>query len=319
MKRNTCRVILALAALVVLALVAYSPAAAQQFSAWSAPVNLGPPINSSFGELGPAISKHGRSLYFYSGTRPGGFGGEDIWVAQRASLDAPWGEPVNLAMINTSAREFAPSLSRDGHWLFFSSDRPGGSGGVDIWASWRAHTHDDFGWQPPVNLGAGVNSAASDFAPNYFENKDVGIPLLFFSSNRPGGPGGSDIYVSELTSDGSFGPAVLVPELSSPQNDARPSIRHDGREIFFYSNRPGSIPPDPPGALLEDLWVATRETTLDAWSTPVNLGATVNSAFSDLHPAVSSDRQTLFFSSNRPGGVGGFDLYMTTRTKLRRR
>jgi Tol biopolymer transport system component len=140
----------------------------------------------------------------------------------------------------------------------------------------------------------------------------TGIPLLFFTSFQP--VGNLDTYVSELASDGAFGPAVLVPELNSPQSDGRPNIRHDGREIFFYSDRPGTIG-------LEDLWVATRETTLDAWSTPVNLGVTVNSASRDIHPAVSSDRQTLFFGSNRPDpdGVGGFDLYMTTRTKLHRR
>jgi hypothetical protein len=72
--------------------------------------------------------------------------------------------------------------------------------------------------------------------------------------------------------DGSFGPAVLVTELSSPGGDTRPSIRHDGLEIFFQSNRTGSI------ALSNDLWVATRASTLDAWSTPVSLGATINTA-----------------------------------------
>lgn len=314
MERNTWKVILTLAALVVLGLAVYSPEAAPQFSAWSEPDNLGPPVNSPFGEQGPAIAQDGLSLYFHgSALRPGGFGGEDLWVAQRASLDAPWGEPVNLAMLNTSAREFAPSLSRDGHWLFFSSDRPGGFGAPDIWASWRAHTQDDFGWQPPVNLGAGVNTAAGDFAPAYFENEDEGMPLLFFTSTRPGGLGGSDIYVSALTADGAFGPAVLVPELSSPQNDARPSLRHDGLEIFIYSNRTGTLG-------LEDLWVSTRETTREPWATPENLGAPINSAFGDFHPYLSADGHTLFFMSvSRPEGFGGSDLYMTTRTKLRQR
>jgi hypothetical protein len=296
----------------VLGLAACSPAAAQQFSAWSAPVNLGPTINSSSADFGPAISKNGLSLYF-SSTRPGGLGGDDIWVSQRASLNDPWGLPVNLgATINSSSRDFLPNFSRDGHWMFFSSNRPGGFGDFDIWVSWRAHTQDDFGWQPLVNLGAGVNSTAFDAAPHYFENEDVGIPLLFFTSGRPGGVGDFDTYVSELQADGAFGPAVLVPALSSPQRDARPNLRHNGLELFFYSNRPNAV-----GDF--DLWVSTRETTLDDWSPPVSLGDTVNSVFADQHPAVSSDGQTLFFNSNRPGGLGGLDLYMTTRTKLRRR
>ena len=313
MKRNTCRFSLTLFVLVVLSLTAYHANADPKFSEWSAPVNLGPTINSPSTDFGPAISKDGLSLYF-SSTRADGFGGEDIWVSQRANRNDPWGPPVNLGpTINTGSRELLPNFSRDGHWMFFASDRPGGFGRFDIWVSWRAHTHDDFGWQPPVNLGAGVNSAANDLAPHYFENEDVGIPILFFTRGIPGILSDFDTYVSEHQVDGSFGPAVLVPELSSPQRDARPNLRHDGLEIFFYSNRPGSVE----GSL--DLWVSTRETTLDAWSIPVNLDGTVNNEFDDQHPTVSADGQTLFFASSRPGGVGGFDLYMTTRTKLRSR
>ena len=73
----------------------------------------------------------------------------------------------------------------------------------------------------------------------------------------------------------------------------RASIRHDGLEIFFTSNRPGSI------ANSQDLWVATRETVFDAWSEPINLGSTLNSELVDVQPYISSDRETLFFASNR--------------------
>ncbi len=281
-----------LTVLLGLGLVAYHAAAAAKFSDWSAPVNLGPVVNSGFGDQGPAISKDGLSLYFNS-DRPGGFGGFDIWVSQRASVDDPWGPPTNLGpIVNTLSLESVPAFSRDGHWMFFNSNRPGGFGAVDIWVSYRAHTHDDFGWQTPVNLGSGVNTTSLDNAPSFFENDEAGTPLLFFGSTRPGGPGGADIYVSALAADGSFGPATLVPELSSPQNDQRPSIRFDGLEIFQFSDRLGSI-----GGL--DLWASSRETVFDAWSPPVNLGPIVNSASSDQQPYVSSDRRILFFASNR--------------------
>jgi hypothetical protein len=108
--------------------------------------------------------------------------------------------------------------------------------------------------------------------------------------------------------DGSFGPAVLIPELSFGDS-SRASIRHDGREIFFNSNRPGSI------ANSLDLWVATRDSVFDAWSEPINLGSPVNSELVDVQPYISSDGETLFFASNRAGG-GPTDLYMSTRTKL---
>jgi hypothetical protein len=141
---------------------------AGRFGDWSAPVNLGEGVNSAFDEFLPELSKKGRSLYFAS-NRPGPFGGEDLWVSRRASPDDPWGAAENLGgVVNGPFNERSPALSRDGHLLFFASTRPGGLGGFDIWVSWRAHTHDDFAWQPPVNLGSGVNSPAADFGPTYF-------------------------------------------------------------------------------------------------------------------------------------------------------
>jgi hypothetical protein len=62
--------------------------------------------------------------------------------------------------------------------------------------------------------------------------------------------------------------------------------------------------------------VSTRETVFHARDTPTNVGPTVNSPFADMQPYIAADRQTLFFTSNRPGGCGALDLYMTTRTKL---
>jgi Tol biopolymer transport system component len=283
---------------------------AQKYSDWSAPVNLGPVINSSLSDQGPAISKDGLSLYFTS-NRGGGIGGFDMYVSQRASVDDPWSSPVNLGpTVNTPSDEGNPAFSRDGHFLFFQSKRPGGFGGIDLWVTRREHTHDDFDWQLPVNLGPGVNSAADDNGPSYFENEDEGAPQLYFGSSRPGGLGAADIYLSEQMADGSFGPAMRVTELNSTSNENRPSIRHDGLEIFFQSNRVGPL-----GANA-DLWVASRESSLDAWSTPVNLGSTVNTSFIEQNAYLSSDGKTLLFSSDRPGGSGGLDLYFSTRTKL---
>lgn len=136
MTRKASHVILT-AILLFASMVAGQVAAAPEYSGWSAPVNLGPVVNSPFSDQGPAVSKNGLSLYFTS-TRPGGFGGFDIWVSQRASLDDPWGLPINLGpTINTGFSEAVPALSRDGHLLFFNSNRPGGLGGVDLWVTWR--------------------------------------------------------------------------------------------------------------------------------------------------------------------------------------
>jgi Tol biopolymer transport system component len=301
--------LLPILSILVLALGAAALLAAPRYSEWSPPANLGPTVNKpGFNTAGPALSKDGLSLYFQSNRMPGGYGGNDIWVSQRASREDAWGQPVNLGpTINTAANEDAPAFSRDGHTMYFNSDRLGSSGMRDIYIARRTHTDDDFGWEEPVNAGP-VNSAAMDAGPSYLENEEAGSPQLYFGSTRLGGI--YDIYVSTQAADGSWGPAVLVPELSSPQSDQRPSVRFDGLELFLHSDRPG--------ASLADLWVSTRETTLDPWSAPVNLGATVNSTSIDQQPFIASDRETLFFASDRPGGVGGpgkLDLYMTTREK----
>ena len=295
-------------------------AAAQQFSEWSAPVNLGSVVNSALGDEHPAISKDELRLYF-SSDRPGGFGGIDIWVSRRASLEDPWEPPINLGPnINSGGIDFSPSLSTDGHLLFFSSNRPGGCGLGDLYVSHRKDKFDDFGWEPALNLDlvgrdpqsalvCTVNTIFADARPNYFQD-DVGSTVLYFSSNRPGGPGGFDIYATTLQGDGTWGFAFLVPELSSSSNETRTAIRRrDGLEMILFSDRPG-------GLGLGDLWVSTRATTQDSWSAPVNLGPTINSQSLDGSPALSWDGSMLFFHSAKPGGFGGTDLYMSTRTKL---
>ena len=83
------------------------------WSEWSEPVNLGAPVNSAFTEQNSALSKDGLTLYIQS-NRPGGFGGNDLWVSHRASLDSPWEEPVNLGnVVNTPGAEGGPWLSND--------------------------------------------------------------------------------------------------------------------------------------------------------------------------------------------------------------
>src|SRR5262249_15262715 len=131
----TCAVL----ASTLVAFLTLNPRGMPAFSPWSTPVNLGTIINSPSVDAGAAISKNGLSLYFNS-DRPGGFGNQDIWVSHRATLDAPWGLPLNLgSVINTDALESVPSFSRDEHWMFFNSNRPGGSGQVDAWASYRTN------------------------------------------------------------------------------------------------------------------------------------------------------------------------------------
>jgi Tol biopolymer transport system component len=276
---------------------------AQHFTDWSPPLNLGHVVNSPFSDQQPAISPDGLSLYFVS-NRPGGTGGLDLWLAQRDSLEDPWQAPVPLTTLNTAGSETTPAFARGGHLLFFSSNKPGGCGSTDIWVAFRSHKRDDFGWQPPVHLGCDVNRAGSDEGAAFVEHDDQ-TATLYFHSFRLGGIGQGDIWASTMNADGTFNAPFNVVELNSPANDLKPTVRRGGGEIIFNSARSGNF----------DLWVATRDDEAFAWSVPENLGPVVNSAAGDNAPALSRDGRSLFFDSDRPGGSGFRDLYVSTRTR----
>lgn len=271
-------------------------------SDWSPPEHLEAPVNTPANEQGPTLSRDGLTLYFGS-DREGALGFFDIWVAKRACLECPWGLPVNLGpVVNSAASETGPSLSLDGHLLFLVRTVPG----QDIYVSRRADANDDFGWGPPVILGTGVNTPAAEAGPEYVQSAEDGAPNFYF--NRTIGAT-ADLYTASLTREGDTrGPATLVAELSDPVGtDQGPSIRTDGREIYFFSTRLGGLGGN-------DLWVSTRRSVHDPWSMPVNLGAPMNSSAADQQPSLSPDARVLIFASSRGSGLGGTDLWMSTRT-----
>ncbi len=271
---------------------------------WSVPVNLGPVVNSPALEQNPAVSADGLALYFQS-DRPGGVGGVDIWVTRRASRHSPWEAPVNLGPpVNTPFADGAPSLSPDGHLLFIHSNRPGALGLFDIWVAHRSGSKDAEDWETPVNLGPDVNTADDEQGPEYVVS-DGGGALYFNRGNQVLQL--SDLYRVEIKRDGhTEGPAQPVTEVNAPAfNDAAPGLRADAREILFWSTRPGSL-----GA---DIWVSTRQSANHPWSAPENAGPPLNTAVADLHPELTQDALTLYLASNRPGGSGGTDLWVSTR------
>ena len=279
---------------------------------WSEPVNL--EINSSANDFNPSLSPDGHSLYFNSPNRPGNTtpGVGDIWVAQRDCPTCPWNEPLNLSVINTEFTDATPKLSDDGHLLFFASNRPGGSGGNDIWVSRRSDPRDDFDWEPPVNLGPEINSPLGDENPEFVSGIDPRVGTLYFQRG-PGPTFGVDLYVASVTRRGRvLRSATVIPELSvANANDGGPSISRDGRVIYFWSFGPGR-----PGLATGTLFFATRRGHRDPWSEPEPLAIPPNSiAGGAIQPNLSKDERTLFFISMRPGGKGGQDIWMSTRLR----
>ena len=264
------------------------------------PTNLGPPINTEAGEVPCGISPDGLEFYFIDAyaLRPGNLGGHDIWISRRSSISESWGEPENLGPpINTEYDDAMPSLSKDGLTLYFSSKRPGGHGKSDLYVSTRVGLGEN--WGEPVLLDPTVNGPSGDSYP--FISAD-GL-ALYFSSNREGGYGGVDTWVAtRATSDDDWGePVNLGPEINSPDYDSSPFLSPDGRRLFFHSLRTGGL-----GAA--DVWVVTRPSLIDPWGLPIPLSVPINSEFADAAARISSDGTTLYYSSNRPGGVGDLDI-----------
>jgi WD40 repeat protein len=289
----------------------------KDWSGWSEPVRLDAPVNTACQEQTPTLSKDELSLYFISNRR-GGLGNDtpdgcqdsfDIWVARRASRDAGWETPVNLgAPVNTANSDVTPELSPDGDLLFFA--RFVGTGRRDIYVARRAGNQDGDAWNTPMVMGPDVNTDTDEDGPTFIRHEGDGDGTLYFYRGNP--PPTTELYAVRVTKDGeTLGPAVVQAGLNSTVEDNHAGIRRDGREIFFNSRRPGSV-----GGQNFDLWVATRENVHEAWSPPVNVGAPVNSQFAEFHPSVSFDGRTLVFISGAPrGGLGGFDIWMTTRTQ----
>lgn len=203
---------------------------------WGEPRNLGPIVNSPNGEFDPSISGDGLSLYFSDGLwdvqvpRPGGFGGGDIWVTRRDTLSDPWGVSENLgSIINSSSTEGGPSISADSLSLFFESDRPGGPGTWNIWATTRPSVSSP--WGTPVNLGPEVNSSAFDAHP---EISSDGL-TLFFQSRRSGP---WDIWMTTRPDvSHAFGSPVNIGQMISETVKGFPSISTDGRMLYFTPDK----------------------------------------------------------------------------------
>ena len=296
-----------------------------EFGAWETPVRVdltaGTHPNFNTGQVDgcPFVSRDGKSFYMASNRAGSRKDSLDIWVSTRESETDGWGEPENVTTLNADADDFCPTISRDGHLLYFASRRAG-CGGSDIWVARR---RADGGFDAPEMLPCdneepydAVNSPRDEWGPFPLPERGDG-PVLYFSSFREGGFAAetgardSDIYRSE-SHGGVFGKAELVPGVNTAADDGQPNVARDGLDLYFYSTR--VIPDTSQGAA--DLYVASRANVAAPWSDPVNLGKIVNSAGPDSRPSLSWDGSTLYFGSGRAGGKGMTDIWVTVRKRV---
>jgi hypothetical protein len=204
----------------------------------------------------PFLSSNEHVLYFYSRRQPGSCGlpgPGDIWLTRRRNAHSDWQEPTNLGcVLNTSVDETAPAFFEDprtGHaWLFFGSNRTGGLGDYDVYAS-------SLGEDGAVGPGVLVPEFSSPGRDTRIFISEEGLEA-FITSNRPGSLGvplSLDIWVSTrgTVSDPWSVPANLGNSVNSQVEDVAPWLSKDGTTLYFSSNRPG-------GSGMRDIWYTTR-------------------------------------------------------------
>ncbi|MDB4107912.1 OmpA family protein [Bacteroidia bacterium] len=260
------------------------------------PINMGPNINTREQEYSPAFAIDENTMYItrrtgnLSDNRPN----EDIFYSVKK--DEKWQKIRTLGPpINTVENEGAFSVSADGHYIFFTScSRSGGQGQCDIWL-----TIDRNGkWSEPMNLQKPINSKYWESQPSISSNGKV----LYFTSDRPGGFGGTDIWMASFGDNGWEEPVNLGPKINTSKDEQFPFIHSDNVTIYFSSA-------GHPGMGKSDLFMSHRKPD-NTWGTPRNLGYPINTSGYDWNMIVTRDGSTAYYSSdNMPDGEGGLDIY----------
>lgn len=202
-------------------------------STWSPSRNLGPPINTHLNEGTISVSSDGQYIFFTACNRPDGLGSCDIYFSKlNGSI---WGTPKNLrAPVNSAAWESLPSLSFDGKQIYFSSNRPGGFGGKDIWVT----TFEDNKFTEPVNLGPTINTEYDEDAPLIHQDNQT----LYFSSSGWPGLGSNDLFYSRKVENGNFTAPVNMGYPINTSGDERSfHISRSGKKAFISSSRLGGF------------------------------------------------------------------------------
>ncbi len=263
--------------------------------------NLGIRINSADAETHPCITADTMNLFF---TRRVNGVDEDFYRAHVDSCGG-WFTARNMGSPpNTSHHESAQTISGDGHYLFFMkcdnrSDNGWDQGGCDLFMAYTA----DSVWSVPENFGATINTPAYEGMPCLSpDNRE-----LYFVSNRDGGYGGLDIWMSRFDNGLWQMPRNMGPQINTPGNETAPFIHIDNNTLYFASD-------GLPGMGGNDIFYCRRinDTT---WSTPVNPGLPINTSNDENSICVTLDGTRAYFASDRDSVAGNFDIYQVNLNK----
>lgn len=260
--------------------------------------NVGAPINTTNTEYGPVISAD-ESVLIYTSLKPAQVAKktgpgvsstetEDILISYKK--DGTWSAPVSIGL-NTKTNIGSVGLSPDGqHLLIYMG---GQTKNGDIFSCELSGDK----WSNPVKLSSKINSSYQESSASLSPDQKI----MYFASNRPGGQGGLDIYYTQKTAGGEWGEAVnLGPAINSPYDEDAPFIHPDGKTLYFSSNGHNSIGGN-------DIFKSTLQGK--KWSLPTNMGFPINTVYNDNYFVLSADGKKGYYSSNRPQGSGGGDIY----------
>ncbi len=255
------------------------------------PRNLGDSINTAVSEYFPSISLDGKHLVF---TRRVNGINEDFYQSDR--LENGWSHARSLpGNINSDNNEGAQNISQDGQWLIFTGcNFPNGFGSCDLFISYLSAE----GWSAPENMGPNFNTEFWESAPSLSPDKRD----LYFTSNRPGGYGGNDLYVSHRMENGRWSPPEnMGPSINTAGDESAPFIHADNSSLYFTSNAL-------PGYGGDDLFVVRKKAD-GSWGIPENLGYPINTIENEGSLVVAADGKTAYYASDRADSRGQLDLY----------
>ncbi len=255
------------------------------------PKNLGDGVNSEESEYFPSLPVNGNELFF---TRRLNNYNEDFFGSIRRGNS--WGKAVRLiGSINTPQNEGAQNISQDGNWLVFTAcNRAGGFGSCDLYISYLTNS----GWSEALNLGNRINTDQWESQPCLSPDKRD----LYFASRRPGGFGGSDLYVAHLQPNGRWSePENMGSEINTAGDESSPFIHADNQTLYFTSS-------GLPGYGDEDIFLI-RKNESGKWTQPENLGYPINTISHEGTLFIAADAATAYYASDRSDSRGGLDIY----------
>jgi len=270
--------------------------------------NLGDSINSEYKDHSPVISAD-ESLLIFTSRRPNGWDeeidedgnfNEDIFYCDKKE-DGTWTKPKSIGLnINTEKHEASIGLSIDGQQLFIYKDD-------DDYGSIYTSFYEKGEWGKPQKLGRNINTPERETHASLSADGK----LLYFTSGRPGGFGGLDIYVSEKLRNGSWGPARnLGNAINTKYNEEGPYIHPDGKTLYFSSKGHENL-----GGY--DIFKSTK-TEFGTWTKAENIGYPINTIGNDVFYVPTADGQRAYYTSAKSTNNKDDDLFLITLDSVKR-